>query len=84
MTPPPPVSSGQLRLDVAAELGGQWAGRLEPDLAPTPRRPARPGITVRQIPEEIGIDATGLRPVRKLERESAITKQGATLWRSSR
>jgi Winged helix-turn-helix DNA-binding len=40
----------------------------------------RPGITVRQIAEELGVDATGLyRPVHKLEQEGAIAKRGTTL-----
>jgi Winged helix-turn-helix DNA-binding len=40
----------------------------------------RPGITVSQIAKELGVDATGLyRPVRRLQQEGAITKQGAAL-----
>jgi hypothetical protein len=40
----------------------------------------RPGITVRQIANELGVDPTGLyRPVRKLEQAGAISKRGATL-----
>jgi hypothetical protein len=37
----------------------------------------RPGITVREIAKELGVDATGLyRPVRKLEQDGAIIKRG--------
>jgi DNA primase len=40
----------------------------------------RPGITVSQIAKELGVDATGLyRPVRRLQQEGAISKQGAAL-----
>jgi MarR family len=40
----------------------------------------RPGITVRQIAKELGVDPTGLyRPVHKLEQDGAISKQGAAL-----
>jgi hypothetical protein len=40
----------------------------------------RPGITVRQIAKELGVDSTGLyRPVHKLEEDGAISKQGAAL-----
>ena len=40
----------------------------------------RPGITVRQIADELGVDPTGLyRPVHKLEQEGAISKRGAAL-----
>jgi ParB-like chromosome segregation protein Spo0J len=44
----------------------------------------RPGITVSQIANELGVDATGLyRPVHKLEQQGAITKQGAALHPTS-
>jgi predicted HTH transcriptional regulator len=44
----------------------------------------RPGITVSQIANELGVDATGLyRPVHKLEQEGAISKQGAALQPTS-
>jgi DNA-binding MarR family transcriptional regulator len=40
----------------------------------------RPGITVREIARELGVDATGLyRPVHKLEQDGAITKRGVAL-----
>jgi CRP-like cAMP-binding protein len=40
----------------------------------------RPGITVRDIGKEIGVDPTSLyRIVRALEREGTITKQGSEL-----
>jgi hypothetical protein len=40
----------------------------------------RPGITVREIAKELGVDATGLyRPVHKLEQDGAITKRGVAL-----
>jgi MarR family len=45
----------------------------------------RPGITVRQIAKELGVDPTGLyRPVHKLEQEGAISKQGAGLQPAGR
>jgi Winged helix-turn-helix DNA-binding len=45
----------------------------------------RPGITVRQIANELGVDPTGrYRPVRKLEQEGAISKRGATLQPTDR
>jgi hypothetical protein len=44
-----------------------------------------PGITVREIASELGVDATGLyRPVRKLEQQGAISKQGAALQPTGR
>jgi hypothetical protein len=40
----------------------------------------RPGITVREIAKDLGVDPTGLyRPVHKLEQEGAISKRGAAL-----
>jgi Winged helix-turn-helix DNA-binding len=40
----------------------------------------RPGITIKQIGDELGIDPTGLyRPVRELQQQGAITKQGTQL-----
>ena len=40
----------------------------------------RPGISVKQIGDELGIDPTGLyRPVRELQQQGAITKQGPRL-----
>jgi hypothetical protein len=40
----------------------------------------RPGITVREIANELGVDRTGLYgPVHKLEQEGAISKRGAAL-----
>lgn len=45
----------------------------------------RPGITVREIAKELGVDATGLyRPVHKLDQEGAISKQGAALQPTGR
>ncbi|MBD0282599.1 MAG: MarR family transcriptional regulator [Thermoleophilaceae bacterium] len=45
----------------------------------------RPGITVREIGEELGVDPTSLyRPVHKLEQEGAISKRGAALEPSGR
>jgi CRP-like cAMP-binding protein len=44
-----------------------------------------PGITVREIAGELGVDATGLyRPVHKLEQQGAISKQGAALQPTGR
>jgi MarR family len=44
----------------------------------------RPGITVREIAKELGIDATGLyRPVHKLEQDGAIIKRGVSLQPTS-
>jgi MarR family len=44
-----------------------------------------PGITVREIATELGVDATGLyRPVHKLEQQGAISKQGAALQPTDR
>lgn len=38
---------------------------------------SRPGITVPEIANELGVDPTGLyRPVHKLEQEGAISKRG--------
>jgi hypothetical protein len=40
----------------------------------------RPGISIKQIGDELGIDPTGLyRPVRELQQQGAITKQGPRL-----
>jgi hypothetical protein len=40
----------------------------------------RPGITVREIANELGVDPTGLyRPVHKLQQAGAISKRGAAL-----
>jgi Winged helix-turn-helix DNA-binding len=40
----------------------------------------RPGISIRQIGDELGIDPTGLyRPVRELQQQGAITKHGTQL-----
>ena len=45
----------------------------------------RPGITVREIGDELGVDPTSLyRPVRKLEQEGAISKRGAALEPAAR
>jgi len=45
----------------------------------------RPGITVRELGEELGVDPTGLyRPVHKLEQEGAISKRGAALQPAGR
>jgi MarR family len=45
----------------------------------------RPGITVREIGEELGVDPTSLyRPVHKLEQQGAISKRGAALEPSAR
>jgi hypothetical protein len=44
----------------------------------------RPGITVSEIAEELGVDATGLyRPVHKLEQDGAIIKRGVALQPTS-
>ena len=44
----------------------------------------RPGITVSEIAEELGVDATGLyRPVHKLEQDRAIIKRGVALTPTS-
>jgi DNA-binding NarL/FixJ family response regulator len=44
----------------------------------------RPGITVREIAKELGVDATGLyRPVHKLEQDGAIIKRGVALQPAS-
>jgi hypothetical protein len=44
----------------------------------------RPGITVREIAKELGVDATGLnRPVHKLEQDGEIIKRGVTLQPTS-
>jgi MarR family len=44
----------------------------------------RPGITVREIAKELGVDATGLyRPLHKLEQDGAIVKRGVTLQPTS-
>ena len=64
-----------------------------PNSGPTSRRQEdvlrlveqRPGITVSQIAEELGIDATGLyRAVHKLEHEGAISKRGTALQPTGR
>jgi predicted HTH transcriptional regulator len=40
----------------------------------------RPGISIKQIGDELGIDPTGLyRLVRELQQQGAITKQGPRL-----
>ena len=40
----------------------------------------RPGISIKQIGDELGIDPTGLyRSVRELQQQGAITKQGPRL-----
>jgi MarR family len=58
--------------------GSNRASRREEDVLRLVKE--RPGITVRQIAKEIGVDPTGLyRPVHKLEQEGAISKQGAGL-----
>jgi predicted transcriptional regulator len=45
----------------------------------------RPGITVREIATELGVDRTGLyRSVHKLEQEGAVSKRGAALQPTSR
>jgi DNA-binding NarL/FixJ family response regulator len=45
----------------------------------------RPGITVRQIADELDVDATNLyRHVRKLEEEGSITKRGTCLHPKTR
>jgi DNA primase len=45
----------------------------------------RPGITVRQIAKELGVDPTGLyRPVHKLEQDGAISKRGTGLQPAGR
>jgi hypothetical protein len=45
----------------------------------------RPGITVSQIANVLGVDPTGLyRPVRKLEQDGAISKRGAALQPAGR
>ena len=44
----------------------------------------RPGITVREIAKELGVDATGLyRPVHKLEQDGVIVKRGVALQATS-
>jgi DNA-binding MarR family transcriptional regulator len=44
----------------------------------------RPGITVREIAKELGVDASGLyRPVHKLEQDGAIIKRGVSLQPTS-
>jgi hypothetical protein len=44
-----------------------------------------PGITVREIASELGVDATGLyRPVHQLEQQGAISKRGAALQPAGR
>jgi hypothetical protein len=44
-----------------------------------------PGITVREIASERGVEATGLyRPVHKLEQQGAISKRGAALQPTGR
>jgi uncharacterized membrane protein len=58
--------------------GSNRASRREEDVLRLVEE--RPGITVREIAKEIGVDPTGLyRPVHKLEQEGAISKQGAGL-----
>jgi DNA-binding NarL/FixJ family response regulator len=45
----------------------------------------RPGITVRQIAEELEVDATGLyRPVHRLDQEGAFSKRGTALHPAGR
>jgi hypothetical protein len=45
----------------------------------------RPGITVREIAKELGVDPTGLyRPVHKLEQDGVISKRGAALQPAGR
>jgi hypothetical protein len=44
-----------------------------------------PGITVREIARELGVDATGLyRPVHKLEQQGVISKRNAALQPTGR
>jgi hypothetical protein len=58
--------------------GSNRASRREEDILRLAKE--RPGITVRQIAKEIGVDPTGLYPpMHKLEQEGAISKQGAGL-----
>jgi len=70
----------------SADGGGRGSSRA-------PRRQAdvlrlvseRPGITVRQIAQELGVDPTGLyRPLHKLEQEGAISKHGPALQPADR
>jgi CRP-like cAMP-binding protein len=66
------------RSDDGGGPGSNRSSRREQDVLRLVNQ--RPGITVRQIANELGVDPTGLyRPVRKLEQEGAISKRGATL-----
>jgi hypothetical protein len=92
------VEGGGKRAATTTQGGGAGAGRRSPDGARrgsnrASRRQAdvlrlvseRPGITVRQIAQELGVEPTGLyRPLHKLEQEGAISKQGAALQPAGR
>ncbi|MBD0283487.1 MAG: winged helix-turn-helix transcriptional regulator, partial [Thermoleophilaceae bacterium] len=84
---PPPPRRGDARASRRSDDGGgpgsNRSSRREQDGLRLVNQ--RPGITVRQIANELGLDPTGLyRPVRKLEQEGAISKRGAALQPSDR
>jgi hypothetical protein len=71
------------RSDDGGGPGSNRSSRREQDVLRLVNQ--RPGITVRQIANELGVDPTGLyRPVRELEQEGAISKRGATLQPTDR
>jgi hypothetical protein len=58
-----------------SRAGSSRSSRLQEDVLHLVKQ--RPGITVREIAKELGVDATGLyRPVRKLEQDGAIIRAG--------
>jgi DNA-binding NarL/FixJ family response regulator len=89
--PPAPSWNASAQPPTAPPSGA--TGQRKQDKPRTPRREQevlrlaqdRPGMTVRQIADELNVDATNLyRHVRKLEEEGSITKRGTALHPQTR